>query len=379
MTLATFAGLAQYDLVGVREDLSDVVSEILLGDKTLLARIGIGGEATNVKHEWLERSLNAVTVTGAEVMDASETDLSVSTGHGARTRIGTLLRDIAQGKTEVMQVTDISTDTLTVARGYGSTSGEAHADAATYRIIGRPKQSGEDLSTDRSTTRTRRDNTCQIFEDAVVIAGDAEAVVKAGVASEVALQSADRLIELMRELDQSIIMGIESASTGSDSVYRSMGGLIEFLTLANGNSVSTAETLTEEVINDLYELAFNDGGSPTVLACNQKQAKVISGFNADKIRIAPGINMAGQFVSHYMTDLGQELEIVLDRWIPDDTIMLLDMSRLLVVPLRARGFGMKPIAPTGDAEKRQLLGDYTMEIRNPLEAHAIHTNLNIPA
>ena len=379
MALEAFAGLAQYDLVDVREDLSDVVSEILLDDKSLLARIGISGEATNVKHEWSERSLNATTVTAAEALTNSDTTFSVASGHGARVRIGTLLRDNSQGKTEVVQVTAISSDDLTVVRGYGSTSGEAHSDATVWQIVGRPKQSGADLSADRSTTRGRKDNTCQIFEDAVIVAGDAEAVIKAGVSSEIALQAADRLMELMRELDHSILMGIESASTGSDTVYRSMGGIIEFLTQASANHVSTAETLSEEVLNDLYRLAFDDGGDPRLLVVNQKQMEVISGFNEDKVRIAPGANMAGTFTTRYMTDLGAELEILLDRWMPNDTIALIDPSRIVAVPLRSRAFGMVPIAKTGDAEKRQLLGDYTLEVRNALEAHAIHTNLNIPS
>ena len=380
MALASFAGLANYDLVGAREDLSDVVSEILLGDKSLLARIGIGGEATNVKHEWLERSLNAINVTDSgSGIDASTTTLTVSSGHGNRVRIGTLLRDTAQGKTEVVQVTAISTDTLTVVRGYGSTSGQTHAASATFRIMGRPKQSGEDVSADHSTVRTRRSNYCQIFEDAVIIAGDTEATTRAGVPSEVALQGADRLIELMRELDNSIIMGVVNETAPSDTVYRSMSGLIEWLTLSNGNSNSTAESLSEDVLNTMFKQSFDDGGNPNLLVCNQSQMKVISTFNSDKVRIAPGVNMAGTYVTHFMTSLGQELEIILDRWVPDDTVLMVDTTRLLAVPMAGRGFGMKVIAPTGDAEKRQILGDYTLECRNPLEAHAIHTNLNIPS
>lgn len=379
MALESFAGVAQYDVVGVREDLSDIVSEILLGDTSLLARIGISGEATNVKHEWLEQSLNATTVTAGEALTAGDATFDLASGHGSRLRVGALLRDTAKGKTEVIQVTAISTDQLTIVRGYGSTSGEAHDDAATFRIVGRPKQSGADLSVDRSTARTRVDNTCQIFEEAVIIAGDAEAVVKAGVASEVALQAANRLMELMRELDTAIIQSYESASTGSDSVYRSMGGLIEFLSQSGGNSVTTSETLNEGILDDLYNLAFEDGGDPSLLVVNQKQMEVISGFNADKIRVAPGAGMAGTFVTKYMTKLGKELDILLDRWVPDDTVMLLDPTRLAVVPLRGRQFGMSPIAPTGDAQKRQILGDYTLEVRNATQAHAIHTNLTVPS
>ena len=380
MALAAATGLAPFDITGIREDLSDVVAEILLGDKSLLARLGIAGEANSTAHDWLERSLNAISVTDdGSALAAAAVTLNVVTGQGSRVRIGTLLRDIAQGKTELVQVTAISTDALTITRGYSGTPDEAHAAAAEFRIVGRPKQDGADLSTDNSTTRTKITNFTQIFEDAVVIAGAAEAVVKAGVTSEVSLQAADRLMELIRELDNSIIMGAKSGDAGSDTSYRTMEGIIEYLLQSGAQKATNSETLTENVLNTMYRLAFDAGGDPTLIALNQRQMQAMSAFNADKIRIVPGINIAGSFVSHFITDLGQELEVVLDRWIPNDTVLLLDPSRINVQPLRTRAFGINPIAPTGDAIKRQILGEYTIEVRNAKEAHAIHTNLTVPS
>ena len=380
MALATASGLAPFDITGIREDLSDLVAEILLGSTTFLSRVGISGEATNTTHDWLERSLNAITVTDSGgALTSSATTLTVVTGQGSRLRIGALLRDEAQGKTEVIQVTNISTDTITIVRGFGTSSDETHAASAVFRILGRPKQDGADLSTDRSTTRTKVTNFTQIFEDAVIVAGAAEAVLKAGVPSEVGLQGADRLIELMRELDNSIMLSYKSADAGSDTSYRSMNGLLEFLLQTDANKDNTQESLTEGVLNDMFRLAFDDGGDPSLILLNQKQMEVMSGFNADKIRIVPGINIAGNFVSHFITDLGKELEVVLDRWFPNDTVAILDQSRITVMPLKSRAFGISPIAPTGDAIKRQLLGEYTLEVRNAKEAHSIHTNLNIPS
>lgn len=384
MALADYAGLAQYDLVGKREDLSDVVSAILLSDTNLLSRIGIGGVATNVKHEWLETALNATTVTDADTggagLTAGDTTWDVSTGHGARVRIGALLKDRAQGKTEVIQVTAISTDQLTIVRGYGSTTGETHAAGATFSIVGMPVQSGTDVTTDRSTVRSRVDNTCQIFERGVQISGDTEAVTKAGVPSELGFQSEQRLMELMTELDRAVIDGIESADIGSDSSYRSMGGIVEFLSQSGGNTNTNAEDLTIDVINDMYQQIYDDGGggmgSNLVLACGQVQMRKISAFDVDKIRVVPGTGTSGRYVSQILTDLGQPLDIVLDRWIRPDVIMLIDLSRVKVVPLQGRGFGISEIAKTGDSFKRQLLGDYTLEVRNATQAHAIHNNLN---
>ncbi len=387
MALADYAGLAQYDLVGVREDLSDVVSQVLLNDTNLLARIGISGEATNITHSWLEESLNPTTVTdadtGAAGLSAGDTTWDVAAGHGLRLRVGALLRDTAQGKTEVIQVTAISTDALTIARGYGSTTGETHAAGAIFSIVGMPKQSGADVSADVSVVRTSVSNFCQIFERGVQVAGDTQAVTKAGVPDEMAHQVQLRLMELLTELSRAVISGVKSASGGSDSVYRSMGGLIEFLNVSGGNIDSDAEDISVDVINDMAQQIYDDGGmnmgSTPVLVCNQVQMRKISKFDADKIRTVPGTRVAGTYVTQFMTDLGVVLDIVTDRWMPKDTVSITDLSRVKVVPLAGRAFGTQDIAKTGDAIKKQLLGDYTLEVRNATQAHAIHTNLTVPA
>ena len=379
MALDAATGLAQFDLTGVREDLSDVVSAILLKDTNLLSRIGISGAATNVTHEWLEEALNANTLLDAETggLDAAGTnvDLVVTTGQGVRTRVGTLLRDNTKGKTEVLQVTAISTDTLTITRGYNSTSPESHSEGSTWSIFANPRQSGADASSDISTARTRKSNFCQIFERALVIAGDAQAVTKAGVPDELAHQAMQRLMELMRELDESTIKGIISSSAGSDSVYRTMKGLIEFLTASGGNSTTTDEILSPAVLNQMLQDVYDDGGTPNIIACNQAQMRKISGFDADKVRYVPDSRSTGRYVSQFMSDLGVVLDVVVDRWIPSDTVLVLDTSRITVVPMVGRSFGIQELAKTGDAFKRQLLGDYTLECRNATQAHAIHSNL----
>lgn len=379
MALEAATGLAQFDLVGVREDLSDVVSAILLKDTNLLSRIGILGQATNVTHEWLEEALNANTVVDAETggLDAAGTnvDLAVTTGQGVRTRVGTLLRDNTKGKTEILQVTAISTDTLTVTRGYGTSSPESHAEGSTWSIVGSPRQSGQDASDDVSTARSRKSNYCQIFERAVKIAGDSQAVNKAGVPDELARQTMARMMELLRELDESIIKSYISTSAGSDSVYRSMRGLIEFLTQSGANSTTTDEAISTDVLNQMVQDIYDDGGSPNIIVCNQVQARKISRFDSDKVRVVQDSRIAGRYVSQFMSDLGIVLDIVVDRWVPQDTVMALDTSRITVVPMVGRQFGIGELAKTGDAFKRQILGDYTLEVRNATQAHAIHTNL----
>jgi hypothetical protein len=184
-------------------------------------------------------------------------------------------------------------------------------------------------------------------------------------------------MELMVELDAAIVAGVKNASAASDSVYRSMDGLIQFLTQSGANSTTTAEEISYDVINQMCSDIEDDGGTPNVIACNQAQIRKISKFDLDKIRVVPGAGASGRFVTQILTDLGYVLDIVKDRNIPADTAMVLDTNRIKVVPLINRPFGIEPIAKTGDAMKNQIIGEYTLECRNATQAHAIHTNLAV--
>ena len=76
-----------------------------------------------------------------------------------------------------------------------------------------------------------------------------------------------------------------------------------------------------------------------------------------------------EFVSVYESDFGV-CRVILSRWVPADTVLLLDRSRLAVMPLGGRSFHYKPLSSTGDSEVGQLIGEYTLEMRNE-NAHAV--------
>ena len=238
MALASTTPLASYDQsAGEFLDLSNELAEIIRRDNTsFLSRVGITGEAVETAHSWMEDSLNANSATCAEAVDSSETTISVATGHGVRFRVGTLFKLNVAGVTEVMQVTAISTDDLTVVRGYGSTSGQAGTSGTTdpIQIIAHPAQEGQDAPADESKVRTKVTNYTQIFQKGISVSHTMRSVMQAGVADEYTHQVARRLMEVMRELDSSLVAGISSGSQGSDTVYRSMGGIIEFASQSTG-------------------------------------------------------------------------------------------------------------------------------------------------
>lgn len=379
MPLASTSGLASYDQsAGEFLDLSNELAEIIRRDNTsFLGRVGISGMATETKHSWMEDSLNANTFTLAEAMDGAETDMDVTAGHGVRLRVGSLIRNQSEaGKTEVMQVTAIATDTLTVVRGYGSTSAETHTTGTTWQIIANPAQEGQDAPDDESKVRSKVSNYVQIFQKGIRISYTMRSVLQAGVADEYTHQVARRLMEVMRELDSALILGISSGSQGSDSVYRSMGGIVEFASQVGGNLNSTSEALTLSVVNGMAKQIWDDGGYPTFILVGGKQKRAISTFDQSARRSVYDTTTAGYVVDKVITDLGFVLDVIVDPWMPDDTAIVGDINKVKVMPLQNSTIRAEDLARTGAAYKGQVYGEYTAEFRNAVETLAYHNNLS---
>ncbi|GAI04551.1 unnamed protein product, partial [marine sediment metagenome] len=105
------------------------------------------------------------------------------------------------------------------------------------------------------------------------------------------------------------------------------------------------------------------------------QKRKISAFDNAYRRMDFESRVAGYVVERFLSDLGFEVEIIVDPWMPDDTIVVGDLNRLRVGPLSTDAVALEDLAKRGRMIEAMLSGTYTMECRNVLEAFAIHTSL----
>ena len=364
--------------------LDPVVDAILLDDADVLSTLGFsntGKPVTQTKHEWDEDELNPVTATAGRILEsaASATGSALvltSTAHAARLTAGTLLKDQLSGKNEVLQVTGVSGKSATVTRGYGGTSAETHGATAVYDIISNPRPQGMEGPKDESVARTRSYNYTQIFSKGVRLSGTALAIEHNGINAEDSYQVDMRMRELIRELDRTVIMGIRAAANNGDGVYGTMGGLIDYIKHAtSGNTNSTVETMIPSVLNAMIKQIWDDGGSPDMVLVGGAQKQKISAFDKEYRRSTMDTRRAGFTVEEFVSDLGVNLKVVVDRWIPSDMAIVIDSSRIAIKPLNGRSFFLEKLAKTGDSENWQIVGEYTMEVKQAAKAHAIHWNL----
>lgn len=376
----SFTGKATYssgaNLPEIVEDVSDVISIISPFETPLLDVLGDPlRAATSTHHEWLEDTLlpNTDSINDGSILDG-ETETAFDVANGDRFRAGDQIQVV--GSKELMLVTDVSSNTLTVIRGYAATMAEEIANGQAITILGNAALEGGDKPTARFTNRTRCGNYTQIFTAAAEVSGTDLAASQLGLADEMDYQKAERLRELLRDLENTVINGGAPTSNpqGSGTVRRTMKGVLAHLATnvfaAGDAGFPTGTGLDEEKINFvLRKIWENSNGNIDTIVVGGFQKRKINSFLSAVRGYTAGDTTYRDGVSGYESDFGL-CRIVTTRWMPQDAVMLLDSSRVKVLPLAGRSFHFKPLAAIGDSECGELIGEYTLELRNEA-AHGI--------
>ncbi len=371
-----FTGKATYSagetLPEIAQDVSDLVSIVSPYETPLLDHLGDPlRAATSTYHEWLEDELlpNTDLINDNTWTDPASDD-TFGVDNADRFRVGDQVRP--DGSDELLLVTAVDTqnDTITVTRGYGGTTPEDLADNQLLHILGNAALEGDDAPQIRFTNRSRKGNWTQIFTAAVRVSGSDLAVRKLAVADELDYQKQEHLRELLRDLENTVVNGIAPASTqqGSSSVRRTMRGIIPTLTTnvfePNVDGFPSDTSLTEQQLNLALRLIWEQASSRIdTIVLNGFQKRRINSFITSSRSYGPGDVAFRDLVGVYESDFGV-CRVILCRSVPTEAVLLLDSSRTDVLPLAGRSFHYKPLASTGDYETGEVIGEYTLELRN---------------
>jgi hypothetical protein len=378
----SFTGKATYSagatLPEIAEDVSDLVAINSPHETPLLDALGDPARpARSTIHEWLEDALlpNTDHINDAAYTNAL-TDTQFVVANASRFRVGDQIK--IETLREVMLVTAVNTgtNTLTVTRGYGGSTAEGLFDGAPLVILGNAALEGDDAASARFTARSRKTNYTQIFSSTVEVSGSELAVRQVGVRDELDYNKVQRTRELLRDLENCVINGRAPAATGegSSTVRRTMRGIRSFLStnlfVPGGSGFPADVLLTEEQINvALRSIWQNSSGNVDLIVVGGQEKRSINGFVASNRRFTPTSDTFRDGVQVYESDFGV-CRVVLSRWVPTGTVFLLDSSRIEVMPLSGRSFHYKPLASTGDRDSGQVIGEYTLELRNE-NAHGV--------
>jgi len=201
------------------------------------------------------------------------------------------------------------------------------------------------------------------------------------LADEMDYQKQERLRELIRDLENTVINGGQPASNpqGSDSVRRTMKGIVQHLSTnvfhTGDSGFPTGTDLDEAKVNYvLRKIWENSNGNVVLIVVGGFQKRKINAFSSESRTYGPTDTTFTDMVSIYESDFGV-CRIVTARWVPQDAALFLDSSRINVLPLAGRSFYFKPLARGGDYECGELIGEYTLELKNEA-AHGLVRDLS---
>jgi hypothetical protein len=353
------------DLIGKKQS---VVDEILLlnpHQTPLLNLLGFAEAVVQTSHQWFEDEMinDETKVNGAQTNVAT----SVVVVDGSIFRAN----DVIKIADELLKVTAVSTNTLTVTRGYAGTTAAAIADQAKVEFQFSEGVEGADARAARYKARANKSNKTQIFDDTIQLSGTAQAVTQYGISDLYEYEKQKKQLELALQLEKALINGV-SYESGN---VRQMAGVRSFIqsNVTDAATGAVSATLLNDSLQAIYEKGgFACGGNFKIMV-PAKQKRAISAIDNNKLYITQAENSRGQVVDQFVSDFGQ-FEIVLNNNLDAKELLIVDTNRMAIRPLVGREFFHKYMGDQGDYVTGTLVGEYTLEFKQE-KAHARIKNL----
>jgi len=245
---------------------------------------------------------------------------------------------------------------------------------------------GFELSRSAATATVRKSNVCMISKRDATVTGSQESSDPAGKRSEMAHQLAIMSKALKRDMEEALCQK-GAKTTGNATTARVTGGFESWIETnqsrgtggaAGGDGAAptdgTQRDLTEDLLKDVLQLCFTNGGEPSLAICGPHNKQVISGFTGrSQARQFVDSNTVEASVSIYSSDFG-ELKIVPSNRSRERSLLLVDPEFAKVAYLR--NFKTIDISTIGDAMTKMILCEFGLEVSNEA-AHGIVADLNV--
>ena len=304
-----------YDLVGIQEDIEDMISMITPTD-TPLYTMANRKTAKATLHQWQTDALRSATANRqVEGDDASYTTATPTT--------------MLTNYTQISRETILTSRTADKVRKYGRTTEMG-------RLIAK---AGRNMKRDIEHALVRN--------QASSAGGSATARSSAGIESMI------------------VNRVIASGTAGTTPGYS--GGV-----WAAPTDGTASVTFTETMLTDGIKLAWDDGGDPRIIMMPWQQKRYAAAFSgatkfAGAYEPSQGKNQIAVLgaVSVYVSDAGEH-RMVLNRHMRASTVLGIDPDFVSIAWLDP--IQTEELAKTGDATKKMLICEYCLVVENP-DAH----------
>lgn len=201
---------------------------------------------------------------------------------------------------ELMRVTAVATNTLTVVRGVGG-SAVALADNDELLLAGSAQPEGDTSKPARSTNPTTITGYTQIFRRPWELTGTAIASENETTPHDWDHQAAKVGIEHKRDIERAFLFGKASENTSGSQARRTTAGILSRIST---NSTDAGGALSETEFLGALRQGFRYGGRRKVLMASPLVASVLNTYAAGKVQISQSEKTYGVDVTTFTSPFG---------------------------------------------------------------------------
>lgn len=247
---------------------------------------------------------------------------------------------------------------------------------------------GDALTRASSTAPARKQNYCQISSKDATVTGTERAVNPAGIDDMMAYQMSLKSLELRKDME-AILLGNTGQNAGNTTTARTLRSFNSWIS-GNGSRGTTAadstgatyaaldgtagsyRTMTEAMLKDAILDAYTDGGEPNLVIVGPFNKQIFSTFTGRSVsQLVVGQGTIDGAAEMYRSDFGV-LKVVPSRTSRERDAWVIDTTKVAVAGLRM--FEPQELGRVGDAVTRDLISEYTLEMRHP-DAHSLIADL----
>ena len=238
---------------------------------------------------------------------------------------------------------------------------------------------GDNASAKVVTVTVRLTNRTQIATKTVVVSGTQQSMNPAGRKDELAYQLALASAEIKRDMELGLTQNDVLATSPRKSRglrgwvvdnVNNNGGTLASYTANTGYTAGTQRAFTEAQVKDVLQKIYTNGGEPDTIMMPPTAKQTFSGFtgNATRMDKSEDAKLYAS-VDFYVSDFGT-LQAVPNRFMATRDVFLLQADKMAVAYLRP--FQTIELAKTGDAEQREIIVEYCLEVRAPKAHGAVY-------
>lgn len=244
---------------------------------------------------------------------------------------------------------------------------------------------GDDPNPKAPADTTRRTNYTQISQKTVFVSESEMAVDQAGITDRLAYEMEKASRELKRDIENALVGVNQAKVAGNESTARQSASVNAWIFTnddfgsmgasptgdgSNGRTDGTQRAFTETLLTNAIDLIWASGGNPSMILLGSAAKRKLTAFtgNATRFKDADDRSIVNA-VDVYVSDYG-ELQVVPDRYIRARDVHIIDPNYWSIQYLRP--FQERPLAKTGDSEKRQIIVEWTLAALNEKSSGGVY-------